>query len=100
VARYIDANLLLQQVAHINSTVEQGVKYFNSVYNLIQKQPIADVVEVVHGDWIGIDTDECSVCHRNIREIMDADSYYAIGFDVCDELLYCPFCGAKNKQEG
>ena len=46
-ARYIDANLLLQQVAHINSTVEQGVKYFNSVYNLIQKQPAADVVEVV-----------------------------------------------------
>ena len=45
--RYINANLLLQQVVHINSTVEQGVKYFNSVYNLIQKQPTADVVEVV-----------------------------------------------------
>ena len=46
-ARYIDADLLLQRLTGVNSSVEQGVKYFNSVYNIINEQPTADVVEVV-----------------------------------------------------
>ena len=46
-ARYIDADLLLQRLTGVNSTVEQGIKYYNSVYNLIIEQPTADVEEVV-----------------------------------------------------
>ncbi len=54
----------------------------------------ADVVEVKRGEWIGIEGDQCSICNRYISEIMDADSYYAIGFEP-KQLVACPFCGGK-----
>lgn len=63
--------------------------------NINDRALVVYTEEVKRGVWIGVDEDECSVCHRSIREIMDADSYYAIGFDVCDDLVFCPFCGAK-----
>ena len=88
--RYINANLLLQQVAHINSTVEQGVKYFNAVYNLILKQPTADVEEVKHGEWIVVGRTKggsailkCSHCGR-VRKGHGKSAF------CCD-------CGAKMK---
>lgn len=60
----------------------------------IEALPTADVVEVVHGHWKGIELkDTCSVCNRSISEICDADSYIEI--EVLSELIACPFCGAK-----
>lgn len=58
----------------------------------------ADVVEVVHGHWKGIELkDTCSVCNRSISEICDANSYIEI--EVLSELIACPFCGAKMDDE-
>ena len=48
------------------------------------------------GEWIGMDGDVCSKCGKQLSDIMDADSYYAIGFDI-NEIVACPFCGAKMK---
>lgn len=59
---------------------------------------VADVVEVVHGHWKGIELkDTCSVCNRSISEICDANSYIEI--EVLSELIACPFCGAKMDDE-
>lgn len=51
-----------------------------------------------HGEWIGLDGDTCSKCGHNLSEIMDADSYYAVGFDI-REIIACPFCGADMRDE-
>jgi hypothetical protein len=60
----------------------------------IEFTPTADVVEVKRGKW-DHECLECSVCKRNISEICDADSYLTSGIE--DELLFCPFCGAKMR---
>lgn len=62
--------------------------------DIIKKAPVVDVAPVVHGEWIGMDVDQCSICKHYLNEIMDADSYYAIGFNP-NQLVACPFCGAK-----
>lgn len=54
----------------------------------------ADVEPVRHGYWTGIEGDVCSECGASLTEIMDADSYFAIGFNPND-LVACPFCGAR-----
>jgi hypothetical protein len=47
-----------------------------------------------YGHWTGMEGDVCSECYRSLTEIMDADSYFAIGFDP-NQLVACPFCGAR-----
>ena len=44
--------------------------------------------------WTGMEGDICSECGASLTEIMDADSYFAIGFEPSD-LVACPFCGAR-----
>lgn len=51
---------------------------------------------VVHAHWEGYCT--CSHCKRRLSEIMDADSYFAIGFDA-EDMVACPFCGAKMDEK-
>jgi DNA-directed RNA polymerase subunit RPC12/RpoP len=58
----------------------------------IRDMPTADVVEVVHGEWINEEL-TCSVCGRDISEIYDGDGY--MSYDIEEDLLYCPYCGAK-----
>lgn len=60
----------------------------------IRDMPAADVAPIIHGQWIGIEGDVCSECGASLSEIMDADSYYAIGFEP-KQLVACPFCGAR-----
>ena len=63
----------------------------------IENAPEEDVVEVVHGKWIGMNGDQCSNCGRSLRDLMDGDSYYSSEFEYSgfDTLVACPFCGAK-----
>ena len=95
--RYIKVSLLLQRLTGINSTIEQGIKYYNSVYNLIQEIPSADVAEVKHGEWIHeppyyalngkyLKSSECSNCHSVF--VSDANEPY---FDH----PYCCECAAQ-----
>lgn len=73
---------------------------YKDFLDFLNEQPTADVVEVVHGEWIclydeveGITNVTCSVC-KSTREINgcyvtndDESCYY--------EDDYCPNCGAK-----
>ena len=64
------------------------------VSSALKEMPEADVAPVVRGKWIN--GDECSICGGSIFDIMDVDSYYAIGFHI-SQLVACPWCGARMK---
>ena len=88
-AEYIDRNEIpAPYYAEEYDEYVVGIGEINSI-------PTADVQEVRHGKWMHEDF-ECSVCGGSLHDIMDADSYFAIGFDGCD---YCPWCGAKMDKE-
>lgn len=102
-AEYIEREALLKEIdeeiefespmytTEQNEYLTKGLKIARKD---IKRFPSADVVEVVHGCWKGIELkDTCSVCNRSISEICDADSYIEI--EVLSELIACPFCGAK-----
>lgn len=93
--RYIDADKFISwlDIGRLRSPSE--ICYSEGdVKIMIDMQPTADVEVVKRGQWMGIDGDQCSECNKYLSEIMDADSYYAIGFDI-NKIVACPFCGAK-----
>ncbi len=97
--RYIDANLLLEELEDsrpINwtgSEVETQAQFdFDVFKHIIGYQPTADVAEVKHGEWIQLDecANEgiyCSVCHKKVYKIEYANQAL--------KSKYCPNCGAK-----
>ena len=56
-----------------------------------------DGIKIQKGYWTVVDGDQCSNCGHYLSDIMDADSYYAIGF-VIDDIVACPFCGTIMKE--
>lgn len=87
-AEYIEREALIAEYDRVHKGPAGGAR------KLIVEAPAADVAEVVHGYWKGIELkDTCSACNRSISEICDADSYIEI--EVLSELIACPFCGAK-----
>ena len=61
----------------------------DDVFEVLNKLPAADVVEVVHGEWIWNEDCECWVC--SVCERSALNNYR--GLSVNSE--YCPHCGAK-----
>ncbi len=59
-------------------------------YNICEA-PAANVVELVNAKWLE-ENYTCSNCHRSLDEIMDADSYFSLGFNGTP---ICPYCGAR-----
>ena len=88
---YVEKHLLLYKILRVNSQVEQGIKYYNSVFNLIFNTPTADVVEVKHGEWMlhpdGSGT--CSCCNRMQKSVWDYDNAQN----------FCGHCGADMRGE-
>jgi PHP family Zn ribbon phosphoesterase len=82
--RLIDADKLKQHYAWWNNE-EQRV--FDQI---VDAQPTADAVPVVHGEWVvrptsgRFPTYECSVCHG-----------YTGGQAFVKTCVFCPNCGAK-----
>ena len=65
----------------------------------IEKLPAADVVPVMHGQWVNFYGDyrtaECSVCANLYEMTFDGESNGAL-FDGFKRLYkYCPNCGAR-----
>ena len=89
---YIEKHLLLYKILSVNSQVEQGIKYYNSVFNLILNTPTADVVEVKHGEWKlhpdGSGT--CNHCGRTQKAVWDYDNAQN----------FCGHCGADMRGDG
>ena len=62
------------------------------VFNLLDKLPKVDTVEVVHSSWILNDdgSGTCKNCHRTTKNCWDYDSW----------MNYCPKCGADMRGDG
>lgn len=89
-ARYIDANKVMEEIKQIGSHNLCGWSTIG-VKDLIDRQPTADVVEVKHGYWI---------YHYSGRELGGTDAPLCQKCSVCgeytvDEENFCPNCGAK-----
>lgn len=77
-SRYIDADALLKH------TTDHEMISTHLIYNA----PTADVVEVVHGEWVDYSDTwkyrfECSLC-----------KFHLMGYDKTN---YCPNCGADMR---
>lgn len=99
---YIERNALIAKFKRLtlgeNSLVER--LFADGVYAVIETFPAADVVEVRHGIWIGIEYDgyadgypvydlwECSECGEEVR-----------GDDVPSTHPWCHSCGARMDKE-
>lgn len=96
-AEYIDRELVIKAIGNEDKDVmadygeEYGTEWGFSeekIIGVIMKVLAADVVPVVHGKWLCIETDDeqfflCSVC--NGKEYWESN--------------YCPNCGAKMDVE-
>ena len=84
---YIDREAVLTVLKAIfDETNPVGEEQFGvlKAHRIVREAPAADVVEVVHGEWIEkIGRAKCSIC---------ADECWA---DSAMEYSYCPNCGAK-----
>ena len=102
--RLIDANSFIQHFedakikAVILPTELRDILFmlYSDIKKEIEKQPIVDAVEVVHGKWENSDIPHekfcCSVCGG-------ACWYYDYEGDVARS-RYCPNCGAKMDLKG
>lgn len=81
-SRYIDADVLIDNVKKFVSFGKGAWNIEDAVFLEIDNTPTADVVEVVHGEWIVHEdgTLSCSVCNFK---------FYPIKFK------YCPQCAAR-----
>lgn len=87
-AEYIDREKMLKYLEENNTADEWIVSQYNAdwIYNFIESQPTADVVEVKHGEWESFEIPHmmrCSECGVSELDI------HRTKFD------YCPNCGAK-----
>jgi hypothetical protein len=76
--RYVDAATAAEMIS------ERCNIYLADLVDVFAEIPSADVVEVVHGEWIPIPKHEnkrCSVCRTVFSD-------FTLGY-------YCPKCGAK-----
>lgn len=87
-ARYIDADRLINEISGNGGVFTYGPKVVMAIVSRINLQPTADVVEVKHGEWIKVGYTEsrsnilqCSQCKRIRRGRPKSP--------------YCPDCGAK-----
>lgn len=77
---YIERGALLKKNMYGNTA---PILHRTYAEMLIQSAPVADVVEVVHGEWIKNNGERsCMYC---------GFTYYSIDHDF----NYCPHCGAK-----
>ena len=95
---YIERAKVLENLGYEES--RRGDVLPGSTFDIILKEPAADVVEVRHGRWIGLEYDgyadgdpvydlwECSECGEEVR-----------GEDVPITHPWCHCCGARMDKE-
>ena len=100
-AEYIEREALLKDISEsVVFTVKEGqpsleIRGANKITDRIKAAPIADVVEVVHGEWI-----EKQIPLNWCED--DVDIVYECSICGCEnfgESPYCPNCGAKMDAE-
>ena len=86
-SRYIDADALLAKYGKKHFYGEITTMEYYNLKIPLDYAPTADVVEVVHGEWIPIDVGDC--CYRCSVCNFVRDAY------LLEEDNYCPHCGAR-----
>lgn len=92
VCKVISKEVSTQCLSYLPRKIE--LEGLNTVMNEVKKIPAADVVEVVHGEWISVEGDviwKCSICDAEISTSWDYENE--------DMFKYCPCCGAKMDGE-
>ena len=87
-ARYIDADALIKEVI-----MTEDLSVYNAVVfeGMIKDQPTADVVEVMHGEWVKMDKRGNNVRCSKCGNTLDLRGVNAGRGDA----NYCPNCGAE-----
>ena len=97
---YIERAAAMEAILGLTIVDPAVATYANAVYNHLQNLPAADVAEVRHGRWIGLEYDgyadgdpvydlwECSECGEEVR-----------GEDVPVTHPWCHCCGARMDKE-
>ncbi len=87
-ARYIDADEFVKRV------IQYPRQSTKTIGLALADTPTADVQEVKHGNWVGIDDDPC--------ETFECDRCGFVLDDWIQGALYnfCPNCGADMREEG
>ena len=93
-SRYIDADDLIKT---LEEKLKEGIfqsYVLSACRGAINKQPTADVVKVVHGEWSRTNNRpktyirRCSVCNMESYNCLSEKEYN-----------YCPWCGAKMDEK-
>lgn len=89
-SRFIDADALIE--------IFKAEHDWSSVY-IVEDMPSADVVEVVHGEWIMINEQlaKCSVCGG--YESTNGKDKTGKGVIFKMQKKFCPHCGADMRGE-
>lgn len=92
-ARYIDADRLISRLNTFNEWCKDE-RLQGSIFavDVIKDEPTADVQPVRRGKW---EKEEiCTNCKTNIEDLFEGEFYYN-----CEDLRFCPHCGAKMIEE-
>ena len=96
-AEYIEREVVLKATDILDDFLNDYERLY--FVKAIKNIPTADVVEVVHGEWINdfgsYSTMHCSKCEWRVPYIED---YWAIQ-ELYSSLHNCPNCGAKMDGE-
>lgn len=90
--KYIDAEMLETALRKLVDDTDCNICIMPDVMGIVREQPVANVKEVVHGDWVKQDCQGdyglCSICNCRIPWIPK-------------NYKFCPGCGAdmRGKQE-
>ena len=100
-AEYIEREALLKDISEsVVFSVKEGqpsleIRGANKITDRIKAAPAADVVEVVHGEWLD----------NGDRDSNGVPKPFAISCSICGSsagaswMKYCPNCGAKMDTE-
>lgn len=97
-AEYLEKSKMKQYVKNFFTGLKVDGDKFDeedcceTICQIIDFAPAADVVEVKHGEWIERDSDydtyyDCSVCGESF--------YFIEGSPTDNAYAYCPNCGTK-----
>lgn len=90
-AEYIEREAFIQHIEE--SDLPDMAK--RAVIALVRHMPAADVVEVVHGEWIE-KQEAIPWCEDDVEVFYECS---ICGSQSCGESPYCPNCGAKMDGE-
>ena len=88
-ARYIDADALVKRLKHSPLFLGTNMQFKDGVIDLVERQPAADVVEVVR-------CEDCKHYKRHKPPIEDFDGWCSANEIECDTDFYCQYGSMKG----